>query len=52
MKLLALKEYNADLIFKLVVEYFHEIDVSINKMVMFTSDGASVMFGCRNGVQA
>jgi len=34
MKLLALKECDADLIFKSVVEYFHEIDVSINKIII------------------
>jgi len=52
MKLLALKECDVDSIFKSVVEYFREIDVSINKMIMFTSDRASVMLGCSNGVQA
>ncbi|XP_065892733.1 zinc finger protein 862-like [Dysidea avara] len=52
MKLLALKECDPDSIFKSVAEYFHEIDVSMDKMIMFTSDGASVMLGCSNGVQA
>ena len=52
LKLLALKECDADSIFKSVAEYFHEIDVSMDKMIMFTSDGASVMLGCSNGVQA
>jgi len=52
MKFLALKECDADSIFKSVVEYFREIDVSINKMIMFTSDEASLMLGCSNGVQA
>ena len=52
MKSLALKECDADSIFKSVAEYFHKIDVSMDKMIMFTSDGASVMLGCSNGVQA
>jgi len=49
MKLLALKECDADSIFTSVTKYFADIDVSINKMIMFTSD---VMLGCNNGVQA
>ena len=52
MKLLALKECDADSIFKSVAEYFHEIGVSMDKMIMFTSDGASAMLGCSDGIQA
>ena len=52
MKLLALKGCDADSIFKSVAEYFHETDVSLDKMIVFTSDGASGMLGCSNGVQA
>ena len=52
MKLLALKECDADSIFTSVTKYFAEINVSTDKMIMFTSDGASVMLGCSNGVQA
>ena len=28
------------------------INIALDKMIMFTSDGASVMLGCNNGVQA
>jgi len=49
IKLLTLKECDAGSIFKLVAEYFHRID---NSMIMFISDGLSVILGCSNGVQA
>ena len=52
MKLVALQECNAESIFKSVVKYFDEIKVSLDRLIMFTSDGASVMLGCDNGVQA
>ena len=52
MKLLALQECDAMSIFTSVVKYFEEIQVSMDKLIMFTSDGASVMLGCENGVQA
>ena len=52
MKLLALQECDAMSIFTSVVKYFEEIKVSMDKLIMFTSDGASVMLGCENGVQA
>ena len=35
-----------------MVKYFEKIQVTIDKLIMFTSDGASVMLGCGNGVQA
>ena len=35
-----------------MVKFFTEIDVSLDKLIVFTSDGASVMLGCNNGVQA
>ena len=52
MKLLALKECDADSIFASGTKYFADINVSTVKMIMFTSDGASVMFECSNGVEA
>ena len=52
MKLLALQECDAMSIFTSVVKYFEEIQVSMDKLIMFTSDGASVMLECENGVQA
>ena len=52
MKLLALQECDTMSIFTLVVKYFEEIQVSMDKLIMFTSDGAFVMLGCENGVQA
>ena len=35
-----------------VVKYFDKIQVSLDNLIMFTSDRASVMLGCDNGVQA
>ena len=52
MKLVALQECDAQSIFTSVVKYFDHIEVSLDKLIMFTSDGASVMLGCDNGVQA
>ena len=47
MKLLALKECDTDTISnQWQLEHFDDIDVSMDKMIIFTSDGASVMFGC------
>ena len=43
MNLLALQECDAMSIFTSVVKYFEEIQVSMDKLIMFTSDGASVM---------
>ena len=52
IKLLALQECNAEAIFTSVVKFFNNNSISLDKMIMFTSDGASVMLGCNNGVQA
>ena len=35
-----------------VVKYFDDINISLDNLIMFTSDGASVMLGCDNGIQA
>ena len=32
--------------------FFSQNEVAIEKLIMFTSDGASVMLGCNNGIQA
>ena len=50
MKLLALQECDAMSIYTSVVKYFEKIQVTMDKLIMFTSDGASVMLGCENGV--
>ena len=52
IQLLTLQECDATSIFTSVVKYFDEIQVSLDKLIMFTSDGASVMLGCDNDVQA
>ena len=39
-------------IFTSVVKYFEDIQVLMDKLIMFTSDGVSEMLGCENGVQA
>ena len=49
---MALQEFDAESIIKSVVKYFDEIIVSFDKLILFTSDGASVMLGCDNGVHA
>ena len=33
-----------------IVDFFNTKDIDLNKMIMFTSDGAAVMLGCNNGV--
>jgi len=45
----ALQGCDTESILRSVGKYFDEIQVSLD---MFTSDGASVMLGCDNGVQA
>ena len=52
MKLLSLKECDAQAIFIAVTDFFSQNEVATQKLIMFTSDGASVMLGRNNGVQA
>ena len=52
IKLLTLKECDAQAIFTAVTDFFTQNEVAVEKLIMFTSDGASVMLGCNNGVQA
>ena len=52
IKLLPLKECDAQTIFTVVTGFFTQNKVSIEKLIIFTSDGASVMLGYNNGVQA
>jgi len=52
MKLVALQECDADSKFKSVVKYFDDINILLDNLIMSTSDGASVMLGCDNGIQA
>ena len=52
VKLLSLKECDAQAIFIAVTNFFSQNKVATEKFIMFTSDGASVMLGRNNGVQA
>ena len=53
IKLLAFQECNAEAThITSVVKFFNNNDISLDKMIMFTSDGASVMLGYYNRVQA
>ena len=52
MKLLSLKECDAQAIFIAVTYLFSQNEVATQKLIMFTNDGASVMLGRNNGVQA
>ena len=52
MKLVVLQECDTESTFRSVVKYFDEIQISLESLIMFTSDGASVILGCDNGVQA
>ena len=51
MKLLSLEECDAQAIFIAVTDFFSQNEVTTQKLIMFTSDGASVMLGRSNGVQ-
>lgn len=50
IKLVALHEYDAKSIFTSVLKYFDDIQVSLDKLIMFTIDGTSVISGCDSGV--
>ena len=50
MKLLPLKKCDAAAISKEIVDYFHQHQISLEKLILFTSDGAAVMLGANNGV--
>ena len=52
MKLLSLEECDAQAIFIAVTDLFSQNEVATQKLIMFTSGGASVMLGRSNGVQA
>ena len=50
MKLLPLKECDASSITKCIVYFLHQNSIPLDKMILFTSDGAAVMLGANNGV--
>ena len=47
-----MKECDAQAIFIAVTDFFSQNEVATQKLIMFTSDGISVMLGRNNGVQA
>jgi hypothetical protein len=50
MKALPLKECDATSIAKEILNYFNENELPIEKVILFTSDGAAIMLGVNNGV--
>ena len=52
LKLLEVESATADGLFVAIKNYFLSKDISIEKVTMLTSDGASVMLGANNGLQA
>ena len=50
MKLLPLKECDSYSISKEIIKYFCGVSISLEKLILCTNDGASVMLGCNNGV--
>ena len=50
MKVLPLKECDASAISKAILDFLNESLISLEKLILFTSDGAAVMLGCNNGV--
>ena len=52
LKLLPVVDCSADGFFQAISTYFEENDIDMTRCMMFTSDGASVMLGKTNGLQA
>ena len=52
MQLVSPRECNAAGIFDSIKEIFNNAELELTRCVMFTSDGAEVMLGRHNGVQA
>ena len=50
--IIQLKSCNASSIVTTIEEFYKKYGLELHKMVMFTSDGAAVMLGRRNGVAA
>ena len=52
MKLISPNECNARSITEAIKSVVDEVELNLSRCVMFTSDGAEVMMGKHNGVQA
>ena len=50
MNVLPLKECDATSISKEILDYLNENELPLHKLILFTSDGVSVMLGVNNGV--
>ena len=50
MKVLPLKECDAISISKEILDFLNQSLISLEKLIIFTSDGAAVMLGVNNGV--